>query len=297
MAFRIDYIAKETGQNLVRNPSLGIATVLTVAVSLTLLGAALLIRVGVSGLSDRFQDDVQFIVWVNAEASDEQVQLIDEALESSASIKSHRYVPPEEVRVEFEEYFADTPTVLDVVGTEELPTYFLVSPIEPELAVVQALGEEYRNLSGVYKVTYAEEYIKKLNDFTQLASKVMLIAAVFSALSSTLLMYNTIRTAMYARRREIEVMQLVGATNWFIRLPFMLEGLIQGAIGAGFSVVSVLLLNRGISNQLNKNDFKLLTSFDLNSTELMTISGKLLFAGAAIGFLSSGLAVSRYLDA
>ncbi len=297
MAFRADYIAKETGQNLVRNPSLGIATVLTVAVSLTLLGAAMLVRVGVAGLNDRFRDDVEFIIWVDPDVAPEHLALIEDTLSASASISDSRYVTREEVFAEFQQYYKETPTVLELVKPDEVPTYFEVVPIEPDLAVVQALGAEYRQLPGVFKVQYAAEYIKKLNDFTRLASRVMMIAAVFSAGASTMLMYNTIRTAMFARRREIEVMRLVGATSWFIRLPFMLEGMIQGAIGAGFSVVAVLLLNRGISKQLNQNDLKLLASFDLSQSDLLAISGWLVLSGAVIGFLSSGIAVTRYLDA
>ncbi len=297
MAFRLDYVAKETGRNLVRNPSLTIATVLTVAVSLTLLGAAMLIRVGVAGLNDRFRDDVEFIVWVDPDVTPEHLALIVDTLGSSANVANSRYVAREEVYAEFQQYYRESPTVLELVNPDEVPTYFEVVPIEPDLAVVQALGSEYEKLPGVFKVQYAAEYIKKLNDFTRLASRVMMIAALFSAGASTMLMYNTIRTAMYARRREIEVMRLVGATNWFIRLPFMIEGMIQGAIGAGFSVIAVLLLNRGIGKQLNKNELKLLASFDLNQGDLLSISGWLLLAGATIGFLSAGIAVTRYLDA
>lgn len=296
MAFRLDYIAKETGQNLVRNPSLGIATILTVAVSLTLLGASLLLGRGVDGLNDRFAGDVEFIVWLDSSATEEQKQLVENTLNSSSSIASSRYVNREEVYAEFEDFFQETPAILDVVEPDRVPTYFSVTPILPDLAVVQALGDEYKNLPGVMKVQYAAEYIKKLNDFTRLAKNVMLVVAIFSAGSSTLLMYNTIRTAMYARRREIEVMRLVGATNWFIRLPFMLEGLIQGAIGAGISAISVAVLNRGIDNKLTANNLKLLSDFALERGEIISISFMLLVVGAGLGFLSSGVAVSRYLE-
>lgn len=296
MAFRVDYIAKETGQNLVRNPSLSLATILTVAVSLALLGAALLINVGVSGLNDRFKDDVSFIVWVSPDATPQHVSLVESTLRTSASIDNFRYVTREEVYAEFQDYFEETPSILEVVEAGQVPTYFTVAPIEPDLAVVEALGAEYENLPGVMQVQYAADYIKNLNDFTELARRVMIIAAFFSGGASTLLMYNTIRTAMFARRREIEVMQLVGATNWFIRLPFMLEGMIQGTIGALFSAVSVFLLNRQIGKELLAHDLKLLSSFDLATPELVAIGGQLLIAGAMIGFVSSGIAVTRYLD-
>ena len=125
----------------------------------------------------------------------------------------------------------------------------------------------------------------------------MLGAALASAAASALLMYNSIRTALFARRREIEVMRLVGATNWFIRIPFMLEGMIQGVVGAGVSTLAVFGLNRVIRNLLNTTDFKLFDSFALDSTELFPVAMTLLAAGALIGFVGSGVAVTRYLDA
>ena len=297
MALRVDYIAKETGNNLIRNPSLTIATVLTVAVSLALLGAALLIQRGVDGLNARFKDDVEFIVWIEPDASQEQIDLVARSLEDSGGVRDARFVNREETYTEFQDFWEDSPEVLDAVEPEELPTSFRVVPVVPDLAVVQALGNEFSGLPGVLKIDYAGEYIKQLNDFTRVASNIMLGAAFGSAVASAMLMYNTIRTALFARRREVEVMRLVGATNWFIRIPFMLEGLIQGLVGAGFSVLAVYGLNRGIRNLLADTDFRLLDSFALESSQLGPIAVILLIAGAAIGFLGSGIAVTRYLDA
>ena len=112
-----------------------------------------------------------------------------------------------------------------------------------------------------------------------------------------MLMYNTIRTALFARRREVEVMRLVGASNWFIRVPFMLEGLVQGVAGAGIAGLVVFGLNRLLRNQIVGVDFRLLESFVLAPGEVAPIAMWLLLAGAAIGFVGSGVAVTRYLDA
>ncbi len=297
MALRVDYIAKETANNLIRNPSLTIATVLTVAVSLSLLGAALLIQRGVDGLNDRFKDDVEFIVWVEPEASTDQVDLVRRSLEESSGVRDFRFVDRDETYAEFVDFWEDSPEVIEAVGPEELPTSFRVVPLVPDLAVVQALGAEFDGLPGVLKIDFAGEYIKQLNEFTSIASNIMLGAAVASAVASAMLMYNTIRTALFARRREVEVMRLVGASNWFIRIPFMLEGLFQGLVGAALSVLSVYGLNRGVRNLLNSTDFRLLDSFALDSTQLGSIAVWLLLCGAVIGFVGSGIAVSRYLDA
>jgi len=133
---------------------------------------------------------------------------------------------------------------------------------------------------------------------TNSASRVMIVAAVLSAVASGLLMYNTIRTGLFARRREIEVMRLVGATKWFIRIPFMLEGLLQGLIGAVFSGIAVFGLNKLIASSVNgRENLKLFSSFALDNGQVAVVALILLLVGAALGSLGAGIAVTRYLDA
>ena len=297
MALRVDYLAKETGHNLIRNPSLTIATILTVAVSLALLGSALLIREGVSGLNGKFEDDVEFIVWIDADASNEQIETVSRALEESPVVADARYITRQETFAEFQDFWADSPEILDAVEPDQLPTSFRVIPTDPDLEVVEALANEYQLLPGVTSVQFAGEFIKQLNSFTSTASTIMLVAAAGSLVASSLLMYNSIRTALFARRREVEVMRLVGASNSFIRIPFVVEGLTLGVIGAAFSILGVFGLNRVISNSVDKSDVRLFDSFALQQADLMPIAFWLLVAGAVIGALGSGFAVNRYLDA
>lgn len=297
MALRVDYLIRETGQNLVRNPSLVIATVLTVAVSLSLLGAALVIRQGVEGMNDRFKGDVQFLIWVDADVTDDQLAALERAMTDSPGVKEFRYVNTEETWVEFTEFWKDQPELFDVVAPEDMPTSYRVVPEIVDLAVVQALGRSFEGLPGVRKIDYASEAIERLNNFTRAAANIMLAAAIAAAVASGLLMYNSIRTAVFARRREIEVMRLVGANNSFIRLPFMFEGLAQGVVGAGFSALAVFGLNRLIRNALDRTDSRLFDSFALDSSQLAPLALILLGVGAVLGAIGSGVAVTRYLDA
>jgi cell division transport system permease protein len=298
MALRVDYLAKETGNNLVRNPTLTVATVLTVAVSLSLLGASLLIQRGVEGFNTRFKDDVEFIVWLHADAPPEYIEQVETYLEDHPTVLDHRYVNKEATFQEFEDYYADQPEVLGLVEPELLPTSFRVVPAVADLTLIRAVGDDIQNLPGVDSVDYAEEYIKQLNDITSSASRVMVTAAVLSAVASALLMYNTIRTGLFARRREIEVMRLVGATKWFIRIPFMMEGLLQGLIGAVFSALALFGLNKVISSSIEGQDnLRLFDSFALEVSEVASVAGILLIVGAALGALGAGIAVTRYLDA
>jgi cell division transport system permease protein len=298
MALRVDYLAKETGQNLVRNPTLTLATVLSVAVSLALLGSSLLIGRGVEGFNSRFKDGVEFIVWMNPDASTESVESVRRFLESLPTIERATYVNQEATFAEFQAYYAEQPEVLDLVEPEQLPTSFRVTPQLADLGNIRSIGDEIVTLPGVSGVDYAEEYIKQLNEFTSKASLYMAVAAVMSAIASALLMYNTIRTGLFARRREIEVMRLVGATNWFIRIPFMMEGLLQGVIGAVFSGIAVFGLNKAISRSVQgQTNLRVFESFALDNGQVASVALVLLMVGAALGAFGAGIAVTRYLDA
>jgi len=298
MVLRVDYLAKETGNNFRRNPTLTVATVLTVAVSLSLLGASLLIQRGVEGFNTRFKNDVEFIVWMNHDATAENIQTVDTFLRETQTVKTFEYINRQATFTEFQQYYSDQTEVLDLVEPELLPTSFRVVPEIADLLLIQSIGDEIATLPGILAVNYAEEYIQQLNEATSTASSVTFVVAIVSAIASAMLMYNTIRTGLFARRREIEVMRLVGATKWFIRIPFMAEGLLQGVIGAFFSTFALFGLNRVIDRALaDKPNLSLFQSFALSSTEVLSVSIILVLVGAALGGIGAGIAVTRYLDA
>jgi len=298
MAIRIDYLAKETGNNLVRNPTLTAATVLTVSVSLALLGTALLISEGVSNLETHFKGDVEFIVWMDPSATDENVEVVRNFLDDSEAVRSQEWIDKEATFEQFQEFFADRPEILDLVDPDQLPPSFAVVPEFPDLALIRAIGADIEAFPGVSGVDYEEEFIKQLNTLSSRLSRIMIIAALLSAVASALLMYNTIRTGLFARRREIEVMRLVGATKWFIRIPFMLEGLLQGVIGAIFAAIAVFGLNKAIASSLAEmRDFQLFQNFALPNGEVLEVVVIIGVAGAVLGFVMAGVAVTKYLDA
>ncbi len=296
MALRIDYIAKETASNLVRNPTLVLATVLTVAVSLSLFGVSLLIQEGVDRLNTRFRDDVEFLVWMQPDSTPEEIQFVADAFVASPAIRSAEYRDKQQTYEEFLAFWAESPDIQQVVEPEMMPTSFHVTPVSTELDSVEALGREYRKLPGVRDVDYAGEQIRQINALTRQASLVMTASAAVAFLASVLLMFNTIRTALFARRREVEVMKLVGAGNWFIRIPFMLEGLFQGLLGGGAATLAVFGLNRAINNQVKANDLGLFENFALEPSALTPVAFTLLAIGALIGATGSGIAVTRFLD-
>ncbi len=297
MAISVDYLTRQTGSNLSRNLSLSVATVLTVAVSLSLLGASLAIQRGVASASDLFRGDVDLLVWMNGDASQEQIDAVGVFLEETPTVASAEYIDKEETLAQFQEYFADEPETLNLLKPEELPTRYEVSPRRPDLASIRSLGADAAQLPGVNAVDFEEQFIQQVEGAVSSLSRIIVVGASISGFASAMIMYNTIRTGLYARRKEIEVMRLVGATKWFIRLPYMLEGLIQGLIGAAISTVALLGLNQAIRNLVSDSENRLFRAFALSISEVFSISILLFVVGAILGAIAAGIAVTRYLDA
>lgn len=300
MALKFDYVIRETGRNLRRNLTLTVASVLTVAVSLSLLGVALLLQKGVANATDRWEDGVEFIIFLQPEISDAQEDRIESILDSKRplSVDNFRYVSQQEAFEEFTgKLFKNQPELIALVRPEILPPSFRVVPTELDAAQVEVLASGFEDEPGVKQVVRATEEIKKLEQATDFVRLIVLVAGVVLLGTGLLLILNTIRMAMFARRREIEVMKLVGATNWFILVPFMLEGTIAGIFGAGLGTSAVYGANLGFERWLGSDDvLELLQSFAVERSEVWGIGLLLLVLGAAVGAVGSAIAAYRFLD-
>ena len=299
MLARISYAFRETFASFRRNVTLTAAAIITSAVSLLLVGSTFLIQRAFDNLLTRWKGDVELIVYVRSDATTEQIQLIDDALRSQPSIidvDRLRYLDQAQSYAEAEKLFAGDPGTLRLLTPENIPSQFKVVPIAEDSALVRELGEQFRQLAGVKEVAYAQDVfdvVSRVSQFIRVATTAMSVILLLVAIG---LIWNTIRTAMFARRREIEVMKLVGATNWFIRIPFMLEGLLQGMIGGILSCLGLWGLNSAWSGAVE----------DFNDTELAALVVSdgyvqftmivLLGIGALAGAIGSGIAASRFLD-
>lgn len=299
MLARISYAFRETFASFRRNVTLTAAAIITSAVSLLLVGSTFLIQRAFDNLLTRWKGDVELIVYVRSDATTEQIQLIDDALRSQPSIidvERLRYLDQAESYAEAEKLFAGDPGTLRLLTPENIPSQFKVVPIAEDSSLVRELGEQFRQLAGVKEVAYAQDVfdvVSRVSQFIRVATTAMSIILLIVAVG---LIWNTIRTAMFARRREIEVMKLVGATNWFIRIPFMLEGLLQGMIGGVLACGGLYGLNSawsGAVDDFNDTELAALVVSDGYVSSVMLI---LLLIGALAGAIGSGIAASRFLD-
>ena len=237
MLTRLGYFARETLVSLRRNLLMTLAGIITVAVSLCVLGGALLLSRLVDHGTQQWKNGVELEIFMNVNATEGQVDALNRALSHDQDVRSARYLTKEDAYQEFKRLFRDQPDLVQTTDPAALPSSFRVAPAKAELT--QTVADRYQSQPGVDEVKTASKEVKKLLSATSWIRTAFIVIFFLLLAASLFLIVNTIRLATFARRREIEVMKLVGASNWFVRIPFMLEGLVQGVIGAAFAFGAV----------------------------------------------------------
>ena len=291
---RIRYFGRETIISLRRNLLMTLAGVFTVAVSLSLVGGVTLLGNWVGHGTAKWRGDATLQVYMNVDATDDQITDVRSELESDTEIRGFDHCDKDCAYEEFQRLFRDNSDLVENTDPEALPASFIVTPTDAELT--DDLKERYATLVGVDEAISPEDSLRALitaTDVTQyifwIMSAVLLVAALF-------LIVNTIRLATFARRREIEVMKLVGASNWFVRIPFILESLVQGVLGAFIAVGLVAVLKWGFDEHLNSPE-GLFQGFFVTATDAYRISFLVLFLGFVVGAFGSLIGLRRFLKA
>ena len=300
MFSRLAYTLRETLAGFQRNVTLTVAAIITAAISLLIFGLTLLIQDGFDNLLARWEGGVEMIVFVNANTAPDGLALIEDTLDqqTGTTIDSWSYCDVECSLQDADRVLAGDPTTRELLDSSNIPTLYKIVPNEAtDVEFLRGLKEGYLTLPSVTTVTLAEEQldlISKLQGFVSVYTTGLWIALMFA---SGLLIWNTIRTAMFARRREIEVMKLVGATDWFIRVPFMLEGLIQGLLGGLLAVGTLQFINwRWTIGVEDFPDSSGMTALVVVDGYQWTVALYILAFGALVGMIGSGIAASRFLD-
>ena len=296
MSVNLEYVFRETASNLKRNVSMASAALLTVAVSLTLVGGALLVKRGVDRATVQWKGNVELSIFMKPDAAQTESDAIDRQLKAMPEVKSYRYVSKPEAFDEFRKIFANEPDVRDSLTVDQIPPSYRVVPRQAEQTKV--IGARFQDTAGVFRVSYAKEEVDALVSVTNFLQIMLWAIAAVLLSAASLLILNTIRMAIFARRREVAVMKLVGATNWFIRVPFMLEGLLQGLLGAGLAFGIVWIGRSVIQSRISgaRNDIQLFKQFLVTGSDVMGTGILLLVVGVVVGTVGSALAVSRFLD-
>ena len=294
MALSAGYVSRETATNLSRNGLMSVAAIVTIAVGLLFFGAALMWQQGVDRQTARWRGGIELSVFMQPAASDQQIEAVNQELNSAPEVKSASFVDKTAAYAEMKELFAAQPEVVDAVGEQDAPPSFRVVPSKAEQ--VEDVGARFKDKPGVLNVVYAKETVDVLIKSTAKKRNLSLGVAFLAGASALLVILNTVRMAIFSRRREVAIMKLVGATNWFIRVPFMLEGMVQGILGAAAAFLLIFVARDQIMSFVNDAAINQFTNLYATTGETLKTGILLLLVGAGMGAISSAVAVRRFLD-
>ena len=294
MAISASYVIRETGNNLRRNLVMTIGAMLTGAVSLALMGGVLLSRQAVNKQTARWKGGVELSIFMQPQATQSQIDAINSQLGGLPGVKKVKFVDHDAAYQEMKTIFQAEPNVVESLKPEDTPTSFRVVPTKAEL--VDSIGSRFKDQPGVYQVAYAKDVIKTLLKNSDRRSRVFLIFAGIMLRSAILLIGTTIQLAIHARQREVAVMRLVGATNWFIRIPFMLEGMAQGLVGALVAFFVIYLGRNAFTSVFADPSFgSKLNKLYVTPHEAILTGLVLFVVGTLVGAFGSAFAVRRFL--
>ena len=286
---RAAFFMKEAIRALQRNAAPSLAATVTVLLTALVLGIFIPIVQATTGTANEVRGRVLVDVYVANEAKDSQVSLLERELAATPNVKTVEFISKEEA---LEKEKKRNPEAFQLLGRNPLPDSFRIYPDDPDEVGAIVTHLEAQNLAAVDEVRDREDDTDKILKATGFVKALTAMLAALLILASIALVANTIRLSIFARRREVEVMKLVGATNWFIRWPFVIEGLIVGAMGGILATLLLAIAKETFVDPLSDR-FALIAAPDTIDFPLLIVL--LLLSCMAVSALGSGMTLRRFL--
>jgi cell division transport system permease protein len=287
------YFFKEALTSLSRNRLLSIATVSTMTICILFLGVAVLMTINAGNFMNRLESDIEIIAYLDNTPNGTQVSKIQDQIVAVDGVESVVFVSKDEALTRMQEKFAEKDYDLGkTLGKNPLPDTFEVKAKNPQ--EVAQVAQLVKAIPGVYKVNYGQGVVERLFQVTKWVRIISIGFVIILAIGAVFLIATAIRLAIFARRKEIYLMKLIGATDWFVRWPFFIEGILLGMIGA---LISISLLAVGYSSLVSNLQTALFfIPLVYQQNVLISLYASLLATGVLLGVIGSYISLNRFLN-
>jgi cell division transport system permease protein len=294
---KLSFFFKEAFGSLRRNYFMTIAALVTVFLSIVVLGVVLVFVFTTDSLLGDVEQKVTINVYFkrNPDPAPDQMTTIENTISGWSEVNKVTFVSKEEALQIMKEKLKNNPKLIESLPRNPFPHKLVVALVDPtqvELVATRITQLDSDN-AVIDDVEYEKDTAQKLFTLTSQIRNILVGFIVLLGVVSVLLISNTIRLSIFARKREVEIMKLVGATNWFIRWPFVIEGITVGFFGALLAAAAVLLLNNYLAGRLRESI--LFLSVPLDAVPFVLVTLVLLGVGVAIGAIGSALGLRRFL--
>lgn len=288
----IKYFFREAFHSLIRNSWLSISSVGIVTVSLIILGASLLLVVNAEKLAQSVESSVEITAFLEESVGTVDRDELAEKIKSNPEVDTVEFVSKEQALREMKESFGERADILESLEeSNPLPDAFRVKT--KQAAAVPATAQKIEEMTGIEQVRYGQGVVEKLLNVTRWVRYASLATLTMLTLAAIFLIATTIRMSVFARRREIGIMKILGATNWFVRFPFVLEGIVLGLTGG---LLAVLVVDLAYLSLMDKLKISLPFIQLVNEPRtILYILGSMLGLGVLIGALGSWFSLRKFL--
>ena len=287
-----EYFIKEVYTSFKRNIWMTLASIFTVVLSLFILGFFSIVILNLNKMADTLESQVQISVYLKDDLSQEEIDETKETLSKIEGLQDIKFTTHEEAMENFKERLGDQQFLLDALDdTNPLPDSFSLTVTSPQQ--VKTIADTAAALDSVESASYSQDIINHLFNLTHLIRLIGIALIILLTGAAIFIISNTIRLTVFARRKEIAIMKYVGATDWFIRWPFLLEGICLGFIGGGLATIFLYI----VYNQVTQEIYEAMAFFPLIPQHpfIDYISLAILVAGIIIGALGSTISLKRFL--
>lgn len=287
-----EYFIKEVYTSFKRNIWMTLASIFTVVLSLFILGFFSIVILNLNKMADTLESQVQISVYLKDDLSQEEIDETKETLSKIEGLQDIKFTNREEAMENFKERLGDQQFLLDALDdTNPLPDSFSLTVTSPQQ--VKTIADTASALDSVESASYSQDIINHLFNLTHLIRLIGVALIILLTGAAIFIISNTIRLTVFARRKEIAIMKYVGATDWFIRWPFLLEGICLGFIGGGLATIFLYI----VYNQVTQEIYEAMAFFPLIPQHpfIDYISLAILVAGIIIGALGSTISLKRFL--
>lgn len=287
-----EYFIKEVYTSFKRNIWMTLASIFTVVLSLFILGFFSIVILNLNKMANTLESQVQISVYLKDDLSQEEIDETKENLSKIEGLQDIKFITREEAMENFKERLGDQQFLLDALDdTNPLPDSFSLTVTSPQQ--VKTIADTAAALDSVESASYSQDIINHLFNLTHLIRLIGIALIILLTGAAIFIISNTIRLTVFARRKEIAIMKYVGATDWFIRWPFLLEGICLGFIGGGLATIFLYI----VYNQVTQEIYEAMAFFPLIPQHpfIDYISLAILVAGIIIGALGSTISLKRFL--
>ncbi|MDE4541098.1 permease-like cell division protein FtsX [Thermoanaerobacterium sp. R66] len=287
------YYIKEGLTNVKRNRAMTVASITSVTAALLILGLFLIIILNVDSMAIQVESQLELKAFINDNYDAAKVAKVGEEIKAISGVKSITFESKKDALNNFKKQLGDKSYLVNGLENDNpMPQSFIVKVTDANM--MKQVSEEIKKIDGVTQVSYGQDVVDKLLGIIKIIRIVGLFVILILFIISVVIISNTIKLGVFARRREINIMKYIGATDWFIRWPFLVEGIVLGLVG---SVLAIAILGfiYGYASDLVNNKLIIFTLLPAG----VVIKQSLVYflaMGSLIGAIGSGISIKRFLN-